>query len=84
VRESILMRTTLSVAALLAGAALTLGACEQPNDYDTAANDTAAMPADNTMMDTNALNDDMTTNDMVTNDMTTNDVTTNDAADTTY
>jgi len=78
------MRTILPVAALLAGAALTLGACEQPNEYDAAADDTAAMPADNTMMDTNAVNDDMTTNDVVTNDVVDDDTTTNDTADTTY
>ncbi len=72
------MRKVLPVAAVLAGAALTLGACEKPADDTAAMNDTAAMPADNTMMDTNAVND-MATNDMATNDMATNDMATNDA-----
>ena len=48
------MRKTLSVAAL-AAAALTLGACNNPNDdvaanTDTMADTAATMPADNTLI----------------------------------
>ena len=53
------MRKSFSSAAVLAVAALSLGACNNPND-DAAVNDTyadtaATMPADNTMADTNVM-----------------------------
>jgi len=70
------MRTILPAAAILAGTALALGACNQSDGYDSVVeDDTAAMPADNSVMDTNTIvTDDVVTNDVVTDDMTTNDV----------
>lgn len=83
------MRKTLPAVALLAAAAMTLGACNNPND-DAAANDTmadtaATMPADNSLtagMDTNGTVD---TNTMVdTNTTVDTNTATNTTTNTTY
>lgn len=76
------MRKILPAAAILAGAALTLGACNNPNDDAAATNDyatdsAATMPADNTMVDTNVMtNTDTNTVDTNTAVNTTTNTTT--------
>ena len=75
-RESISMRMTLPVAAILAGAALTLGACDTRDDDMMAANTdimtdpAATLPADNSIYTNDMMTNDMMTNDMMTNEMT--------------
>ena len=76
------MRKTLPALAVLAAAALTLGACNNPNDDvadNTMADTAATMPADNTMVDTNVM-----TNTTVDTNVVDTNTATNTTTNTTY